>query len=176
MRRRAWLFAGAGSAALAAGFLWRWRQAPPPSPGATAELWTTTWPTPDGGELAMSSLRGRPLVLNFWATWCPPCVRELPLLDRFHRDRAKHGWQVLALAVDEAPAVRQFLERMPVALPIALAGARGLTWSQKLGNAGGGLPFTVAIGALGDVIERKVGETSQGDLQRWAAISATPPK
>ena len=43
----------------------------------------------------MAALRGKPLVLNFWATWCPPCVNEMPLLDRFHRDQPPSGWQVL---------------------------------------------------------------------------------
>ncbi len=174
MKRRGWLFAGAGAAALAIGARWRWTQDSAPSNRADAELWVQRWPTPDGAGFAMTSLRGRPLVMNFWATWCPPCVRELPMLDRFHRDTASHGWQVLALAVDEAGPVRQFLQRTPLTLPIALAGAAGLDWSQRLGNTGGGLPFTVALNARGEVVQRKIGEIGEEELRRWAAFSTTP--
>ena len=100
-RRRA-LFAGVAAAAVlgGAGLAW-WRQSSRDSAvAATEALWQLEFDRPNGGTLRMASLRGRPLLLNFWATWCAPCVEELPMLDRFYRERATAGWQVLGLAVE----------------------------------------------------------------------------
>ena len=102
MRRRLLLGGVAASAALAGlGAAW-WRSRPPPA----AELWALRLPRPEGGELAFADWRGRNLVVNFWATWCAPCIRELPQLDRFQRDFAGRGWQVVGIAVDRPDAVR----------------------------------------------------------------------
>ena len=82
----------------------------------------------------MATLRGQPLVLNFWATWCPPCVKEMPEIDRFQREFAARGWQVLGLAVDRPQPVREFLARTPVGYTIAMAGLEGTELSRQLGN------------------------------------------
>src|SRR5438128_2664895 len=103
--------------------------------------------TPDGAQLSMQALRGRPLLLNFWATWCPPCVEEMPLLDRFFRQSGSKSWQVVGLAIDQPSAVRNFLKKTPVTFPIGLAGLGGTELAKSLGNEVGGLPFTVAVGA-----------------------------
>ena len=120
--------------------------------------------------MAMASLKGRLLVLNFWATWCPPCVEELPLIDAFFRENSKKGWQVLGLAVDQLAAVNRFLATAPVSFPIALAGLPGVALSQSLGNLGGGLPFTVLFGRDGSVLHRKMGRVSPDDLRAWATL------
>ncbi|MBC7717365.1 MAG: TlpA family protein disulfide reductase, partial [Pseudorhodobacter sp.] len=81
----------------------------------------------------MADLRGKPLLLNFWATWCPPCVKEMPLLDAFYQTHRARGWQVVGLAVDSPTPVRAFLERVPVSFPIGLAGMEGSELSRALG-------------------------------------------
>lgn len=170
-RRRA-LFAGvAALAALGgAGLAWR-RLAPHGAPaGAEDGLWQHTFARPDGGELALQSLRGKPLLVNFWATWCPPCVEELPLLDRFYRENASRGWQVVGLAIDQPSAVRNFLQRLPLSFPIGLAGLEGTELGRSLGNLAGGLPFTVVLGSQGRIVHRKMGKVSPEDLMAWAAL------
>jgi len=116
----------------------------------------------------MASLRGKPLLLNFWATWCPPCIQEMPEIDRFARQFASNGWQVLGLAADQEKPVREFLGRQPVGYPIALAGFEGITLSRQLGNEAGALPFTVAFDAGGRVTHRHLGETRFEMLAAWA--------
>jgi thiol-disulfide isomerase/thioredoxin len=169
-QRRRLITAGVAAAAAAAGagsYVWQQRRAPP-ADAASDELWSLTFETPDASHLAMASLRGKPLLLNFWATWCPPCVREMPALDRFHRDHSAKGWQVLGLAADNADAVRKFLAVTPVGFPIALAGFEGIELSRRLGNASGGLPFSVVYGRDGNVLQRHIGETKDDLLAQWA--------
>lgn len=167
MNRRRWLGGAVAIGAMAAGtggYLWRERSLRD-GPGG---LWQLRFAQPGGGELAMSALRGRPLLLNFWATWCPPCIKEMPDLDRFQREFGGAGWQVVGLAIDGAAAVREFLARRPVGYPIGLAGFEGTELARSLGNDAGALPFSVWFDGDGRIVRRKLGETSYQDLVRWA--------
>jgi len=115
-------------------------------------------------------LQGRPVLLNFWATWCPPCVEELPLIEGFFQTQRANGWQVVGLAVDQLSAVQGFLRKTPVSFPVGLAGLAGTGLSRSLGNLSGGLPFTVVLGASGGVLHRKMGRLNAADLQLVAAL------
>lgn len=169
-RRRAMLAAGALALAAGAGFAWWRERAAPVKPDeqAPTALWQAGFQRPEGGELAMASLRGKPLLINFWATWCAPCIREMPMLDRFARAQAARGWQVLGLAIDSPTPVRQFLQERPVGFATALAGLEGAELLRQLGNPSGGLPFSVLINADGRIIARKLGELKEADLADWA--------
>ena len=181
--RRLALVAGvAGAAALAGlGLSW-WRShlagqaadnsstlSLPADVQAVAALWALQVAQPQGGTLPLAGLRGKPLLINFWATWCAPCVREMPEIDRFHREFGPRGWQVLGLAIDGPMPVRAFLSRVKVGFLIGLAGMDGTDLMHGLGNPSGGLPFSVMIGADGRVLRRKLGETRFDQLAAWAA-------
>lgn len=164
--RRRLLAGGVAGAALLGG---AWLSLRRRAPDAAAEaLWSQSFETPQGNRLVMSSLRGRPLLVNFWATWCAPCVRELPEIDRFHRDFTGNGWQVVGLAIDSPTPVREFLGRMNLGFPVGLAGMEGTALVRQLGNERGGLPFSVAFDAQGRIAQRKLGETSYAKLADWA--------
>lgn len=167
--RRRWLLGGAALAAAAAGAgLATWRSRPgTPVPAAVQALWQLSLPTPQGAPLALAELRGRPVLLNFWATWCPPCVEEIPLLDAFFRQNSPSGWQVLGLAIDQLTSVQRFLARSPVAFPMVLAGLEGSELGRSFGNETGGLPFSVLLGADGSIIDRKMGQLTPDLLARW---------
>lgn len=171
--RRRWLYGAAAAVVAAGGAGWAalaWRQGQTSAAAVPAGLWQQSFPTPEGGVLDLQALRGQPLVLNFWATWCPPCVAELPLLSSFSRENAANGWQVLGIAVDQAAAVRAFLDRVPVAFPVALAPQGGIALSRSLGNLAGGLPFTVVFGADGQVRHRKMGQITPQNFKDWMAL------
>jgi thiol-disulfide isomerase/thioredoxin len=164
-RRRGALLAVAALAGLAgAGAAW-WSQQP--GEAELAGFWGQQFDTPDGGKLALATLRGRPLLVNFWATWCPPCIEELPLLSRFYAENKANGWQLLGLAVDRLEPVQRFLARAPVGYPVGMAGLAGVDLTRQLGNAAGGLPFTVVLGADGGVRQRKLGQLHATDLAAW---------
>jgi thiol-disulfide isomerase/thioredoxin len=170
--RRRLLYAGvAGAAALGgAGLAWWKFQPHAMETGAEEALWALEFERPEGGTVALKSMAGKPLLLNFWATWCPPCVEELPMLNAFFREHAAHGWQVLGLAIDQPSAVRKFLARLPLEFPVGLAGLGGTDLGRSLGNLTGGLPFTVVLGANGRVLHRKMGQVTPQDLKLWAPL------
>lgn len=131
-------------------------------------LWNAEFDTPDGQVLKMQNLQGRPLVINFWATWCAPCVEEMPLLDIFFRQNASKGWQMVGLAIDQPSRVRQYLSQNAISYPIGLAGMTGTELGRLLGNEVGGLPFTVVLDGKGSLIQRKLGKLSAQEIQAWA--------
>jgi len=172
--RRHWLIGSAGvaAAALGAGLAWR-RQPPPPPPlsalsPAASAFWSARFDRPEGGELVTASLRGKPLLLNFWATWCAPCVKELPELAEFQREFKDKGWQVVGLAVDAPTPVREFLKKLPLDFDLGMAGLTGTDLARKLGNTQGGLPFSVAFSASGELIWHKLGATNLEELRQLA--------
>ena len=171
--RRNMLYGGAALAAGLAGAGAFWWQGRGQSPAALAAdpFWGLALETPDGAPFKVSSLAGQPLLLNFWATWCPPCVEELPLLNQFHLAQKSRGWRVLGLAVDQPSAVRAWLAKSPLAFPVAMAGLGGTDLSKRMGNLSGGLPFSVAFSASGEVLQRRMGKLSQDDLTRWAELA-----
>jgi thiol-disulfide isomerase/thioredoxin len=171
--RRNWLLAGVAAAAAIAGggLAWRKYALDDVTDEAVNRLWQTGFDTVAGEVLAMASFKGRPLLLNFWATWCPPCVEEFPLLDAFYRENSSNGWQVLGLAVDKAASVQDFLLKTPVSFPVALSGMEGAALSKALGNTAGGLPFTIVFGGDGVVRYRKMGKVSPRELQDWRATA-----
>ena len=190
MKRRGALFGGVAVVAAAGGLIAaRWTGRAPhhvdpaasahsPTPGASAvaardagvpDLQAMRFDRPDGSVLKLADFAGRPLLLNFWAPWCPPCVTELPLLDRFHREQPAQGWRVVGVAVDNRAAVLAFLQNHPVHFPIGLAGFDGVALTRRLGNPSGGLPFSVLLDRAGAIVERKLGAIHSDYLQALTA-------
>ena len=123
MNRRQVMLGGVAAAAALAGAGVAWRQFQPHGQAgdeagspSLASFWAQSFETPDGATMAMSSFQGRPLLLNFWATWCPPCVEELPLLDGFYRENKVKRWQ----------------QRKPLGFPVLMAGFGGTELSKSL--------------------------------------------
>lgn len=168
--RRGWLYGGVAAVAAAAGIggaWWKHRLGGIAGDKVDDAFWALRFERPEGGEVAFESLRGKPLVVNFWATWCPPCVEEMPMIDAFFRENAANGWQVVGLAIDQPSAVRKFLAKTPVSYPIGLAGLQGTDLVKRMGNTAGGLPFTLVVDPGGSIGARKMGKLDAGDLQAW---------
>jgi len=121
-------------------------------------------PDLDGQEVASSHWAGKIVVLNFWATWCPPCLRELPLFDELQRTYAAAGLQVVGIAIDNHRDVERFLAEHPVGFPILLGDTDAIDLSQRLGNRLQGLPFTVIFDTRGRRVYAQSGEVTRAAL------------
>jgi thiol-disulfide isomerase/thioredoxin len=167
--RRTAMYAGvAALAAIAgAGVAWKRQSLDDMTPEAMSAFWAAEFDTPSGESLPMTAFQGKPLVINFWATWCTPCIEEMPLIDAFFRENESKGWQVLGLAIDQPSRVRQFLTQFPVSYKIGQAGLNGTELGKLLGNDVGGLPFTVVLNADGQLILRKLGKLTADDIKKW---------
>jgi thiol-disulfide isomerase/thioredoxin len=120
-------------------------------------LQSYTFNTPDGASLELGALEGKITVLNFWATWCPPCVEEMPELDALYSELKAKNIELIGIAVDSPANVNEFLKKTKVSYPIVLAGLAGTELGKKLGNQQGGLPYTVVLDEKGKVLLAKAG-------------------
>lgn len=162
MNRRSVGFGLAATGGLLAGGGLYWRR----SEHGTGGVWGMEFEAIPPAPAPVRLVPGRPLLLNFWATWCVPCVTEMPLLDRFASDQAS-TWRVLALAVDEKDAVVRFVRERGLNVSVALAGLAGIGVSRELGNRLGALPFTCVFGASGRAQDHHLGAVDNARLQRW---------
>ncbi len=126
-----------------------------------------TLPDPGGRAQALSQWDGKLVLLNFWASWCAPCIEEMPLLDRFQKENAARGLQIVGIASDAAAPTRAFLAEHPVAYPILIDDPMQGDLSRGYGNRHGVLPYSVLIGRDGRLLARKVGNFSERELDAW---------
>ena len=122
-------------------------------------------PDPDGRPVSLAQFDGKPVLLNFWASWCPPCIGEMPVLDAFARTHPE--FHVVGIAVEPAAAVRDSLAYHPVSYPILVGSESSPDESRQFGNQRGVLPFTVLLGADGRIRKRHTGAFAADDLEQW---------
>lgn len=174
-RRRRLLLGGLGLACLTGGAGLAWRQGAGLADTGGAAVHTflaAAWTDAEGRPFDGASLRGRPMVINFWATWCPPCVEEMPELDALQRELGPKGVQVIGIGIDSAAKIEQFSKKAGFSYPLLQGGASGAELTRAFGNASAALPFTVVIDRDGRVRDRILGRFRL-DLLRQAALAAS---
>ena len=110
------------------------------------------------------------LVLNFWATWCPPCLNEIPLLVEFQKEHPPKNLQVLGIGIDSDLKLREFTDQNVVNYPVLIGKSAGIDMAYDLGNVSGGLPFTVVIKNNEQIVKQIVGELSESNLREIEKI------
>lgn len=130
-------------------------------------LFEHTFSDADGRAQALSQWQGRWLLVNFWATWCAPCVEEMPDLQRAYAEYGGQNLAVVGLAIDTPGAVKRFRDSLQLELPLLIAGASGTELARQLGNPSGALPYTVLIDPSGFVVRSKLGQLRNPELRSW---------
>ena len=147
--------------------------APPPPEGLVVAkrggpVPAITLPDLDGVPRTLpAEYAGRPLLVNFWASWCPPCIEEMPELDRFAAAQGADGVQVIGIALDDQAAVEAFLDDVPVRYPVLLDVAGPRDSGVQLGNQRGVLPYTVLVAADGRRLRQRIGPGAHGEIDGW---------
>jgi len=159
MKRRVVLVAAlAGAVGLLSGC----RREDPPTAASPVDLFSRSYPDVNGVQQPLAQWKGRPMVVNFWATWCAPCVKEMPDLDRLSKEFA--AIHFLGIGIDSPENIAQFLQKVPVAYPLLEARADGLDLMRDLGNVSGGLPFTVIMSPEGKILRSISGQLDPDEL------------
>jgi len=118
------------------------------------------------GEVhSISEWQGQVRIINFWATWCPPCRKEIPDLMALQQDYQNRGVTVIGIAIDDPEAVTEFLSTTQITYPLLIATDEGINLSRQLGNTISAVPFTVIIDAQGIMKYKHQGELNKLDIE-----------
>lgn len=119
-----------------------------------------------GRPRTLSEWKGTVLVVNFWATWCAPCLEEIPMLMAARKSYASFGVEIVGIGIDLTSKIREFSLKLAIDYPILVAETDALELMRKLGNASAGLPYTVFLDRNAIPVERKLGALKQPELER----------
>lgn len=161
-------------AALAAGYYFgrvaTVPSAPPPPPASSPKripevLPDFTLADASGTPRSIREWDGRPLLINFWATWCPPCRREIPLLNALQAGYAPRGFEVIGVAVDFRDDVVAYMKDTPISYPVLIGEQDGLEAARAFGMETMGFPFTVFTDVQGRIVTVHVGELHRPEAE-----------
>jgi thiol-disulfide isomerase/thioredoxin len=136
---------------------------------ASTNLYAQTLNDLSGKPQSLAQWKGKPLLVNFWATWCGPCVQEMPELSALANEEAANEaskrFNVIGLGIDSPSAMSEFAAKHNIKYPLYVGGMGGTELSRAFGNTNGGLPFTVLIGADGQVRKTYLGKLKFDELK-----------
>lgn len=117
-------------------------------------------------QRSVSEWRGKVLLLNFWATWCPPCREEMPELIALQKQYSEKGLQVVGIAIEDKDPVSEFLDFVDMNYPILIAGDAGLPLARQLGNTMGAVPYTLVVDRQGRIVYSQPGQVTKDKMQQ----------
>lgn len=114
-----------------------------------------------GKQRSISEWQGKIRIINFWATWCPPCLEEIPEFIKLQDEYKDNNLQFIGIAIEDKIAVEQYLNSIAINYPMLIAGEEGIALAQQLGNIVNAVPFTLIMNQQGQIIHRQAGELSR---------------
>ena len=160
-----WLIAGIALLSIAGGFASYQASGFGKSEANFGQLPPFSLPDTEGMSRSSEEWKGKVLVVNFWATWCPPCLEEIPLFMEFQEAHRAHGLQFVGVALEDAQPVREFEADLGINYPILVAGLSGLSLSSALGNRAGVVPFSVVVDREGRIVFTQPGIFDRSQIQ-----------
>jgi thiol-disulfide isomerase/thioredoxin len=133
---------------------------------SAASLYDKTFPDATGKMHPMSELKGHLVVVNFWATWCVPCVKEIPELSKISSGYGKKV-AFVGIGIDSADKIAEFEQKTPTSYPLLVAKTDGSDLVREFGDNAGGLPFTIVIDQKGVIRDTKMGPIDEQELRQW---------
>lgn len=165
--RTAFFIAGAALLALALGLgIGLWRATPGNNQLSAAEIYATHYPDLQGKSQALGNWQGKILVLNFWATWCPPCREEIPDFIQLHAAYSGKNVAIVGIALDGQAAVSEFSNNFGIHYPLLMGGMEGYDFAARLGNTSKGIPFTAVLNPEGKVVYVGLGAIRKAELAK----------
>jgi thiol-disulfide isomerase/thioredoxin len=140
----------------------------PPQRSLVASLPDFSLQNLSGDDVPISTWAGKPMLLNFWATWCGPCRKEIPMLKDFQSQHP--AWQVVGIAIDREPAVQSYAKDMQFNYPILVGETAAMNAAATLGVDVIALPFSIFVGANGQVLGMHTGELHPEHLDNLDAV------
>lgn len=162
----AYALVGLSFAVVGAFFGTKRMEAAQPQQAAVANLLGQSMEDSQGKMQPLSQWKGKTLVVNFWATWCAPCVDEMPELSALQSEVATTNVQILGVGIDSRANIAQFESKHKITYPLYVSGFSGTELSREFGNKAGGLPFTVLISPDGEVKKTYLGRLKMEELRK----------
>jgi thiol-disulfide isomerase/thioredoxin len=168
MNRNSVLFAAIALlfASIGAYFGYQHRQATVQAPPATSPLFASSLPDLSKQNQPLAQWKGKILLVNFWATWCLPCVQEMPELSALQSEDHIRNMQIIGIGIDSADNILEFSSKYKISYPLYVAGMSGSTLLRELGDQAGGLPFSILIAPDGQIKKTYLGRLKMDELRR----------
>ncbi|MGZ3158088.1 MAG: TlpA family protein disulfide reductase [Burkholderiaceae bacterium] len=130
------------------------------------ELFATSLNDSSGKLQNLGQWKGKTLLVNFWATWCNPCIEEMPELSALQSTANSKGIQIIGIGIDSAVNINEFTSNRKISYPLYVADTQGVELGRKFGNQAGGLPFTVLIESSGQIKKTYLGRLKLEELKK----------
>jgi len=122
-------------------------------------------PDLNGNRQSLTQWQGKLLLVNFWATWCPPCREEIPIFLSLRKTHLDHGFEVVGISIDSVQKVLEFRDSIGIDYPLLDGEKNGMSLMVTLGNRLGALPYSVLFGRNGKAVYFKSGKFSRQELE-----------
>jgi thiol-disulfide isomerase/thioredoxin len=139
--------------------------AQPTGPDAAPQLLALSLPDLQSKSRTLAEWRGKVMVVNFWATWCPPCREEIPGFVRLNRKYADKGVQFVGISIDSADKVKEYADENHIDYTLLIGDSGAMNLAPAFGNRSMGLPFTVILDRSGATYQVRIGRLDEPDLE-----------
>jgi thiol-disulfide isomerase/thioredoxin len=163
------LFGAVAVCAAAAGIWFNLQRLKSEDTNNVAPLWAAQFQDLSGKPMAMAGLRGKPVIVNFWATWCGPCKEEMPDFQRLAASPAGQKAKIVGIGIDSAANMQAFAQQLGISYLLLEGGANGLDILSAAGDKPRALPFTIVLDAAGKPVFSRLGKVNFAELSQLVA-------